>query len=115
MIIEADQYNVGQPVPVGPFHFGHVPDQSDQRHRRRLARPVDELLAGQALALDQQRGPVVLRNPRRGLLAAGLGRGFLGRHGLDDSLKVINRGELDGDLALVDAKVDLDPSLEAVG
>jgi hypothetical protein len=48
-------------VPVDLFHLGHVPDQAEQRHRRRLARTGDELLSGQAFALGQQGRPVVLK------------------------------------------------------
>jgi hypothetical protein len=36
------------------------------------------------------------------------------RHCLDDSLEVIDGGELDGDLALISAELDLNAGLESV-
>ena len=50
--------------------LGHVPDQPEQRQRRRGNGPLDQLLAGQALAFEQQRLPVVVQ--------PGLQRGPLG-------------------------------------
>src|SRR6201986_505069 len=53
---------------------------------------------------------------RRRALAGGAPSGVgVGRHRLDDALKVVDRGELDGDLALVPAHLHLDPRLEKVG
>jgi hypothetical protein len=41
--------------------FGHVPDEAEQRHSRRLAGPDDELLRTQPRAFQQQRGTVVIK------------------------------------------------------
>ena len=45
------------------LHVGHVPDQAKQGERRGRHGPLDEFLAGQALAFGQQRAPVVVLQP----------------------------------------------------
>src|ERR1051326_4132909 len=61
------------------------------------------------------RGPADAR--RYAVEGTGLFRWLLGlgAHRLDDPLQVLGRGELDDDLSLAAAELDLDPGLEQVG
>ena len=42
------------------FHFGHVPDQTQQREGRGRNRSLPELLDGEVLALERQSFPMIL-------------------------------------------------------